>query len=360
MTTMYELFHHAGADLTLQQVFLILGGIKNSLLYIQQKSVKLFIPSGFTDISCPFVFEKFGFPYEAITVSDYIQRYQKEENFTTEYMAILPFSSEVLRVRELDYVDLTLFGQSYLPIHSVDSEGNRFILRTDDEQDDSSWIDIDVCLQLESSHSWLLEDNLSVYILSRKQLKQCQFIQKIHQLDSKELLEEMATAFLKNTYVDFNDGVVRIEGEQVYVHFIKQFEKCADALRNTESQKQQALILKYVKVELRYFRQFILAGTDGYYRNEFAEVLKVLFDDESNPSKILNIKQWELISKKWRVLGRKLDMRLKRNKDIEEWINTLEVLVKHFHTVQTLETAAIHDLKQILASEKKKYLFSLS
>lgn len=359
MTTMYEVFHHAGADLTLQQVFLILGGIKNSLLYIQHKSVKLFIPSGFTDISCPFVFEKFGLPYQAITVSDYLQRYKEEEDFKTEYIAILPFSSEILHVRELDYVDLTLFGQSYLPVHSVDSEGNRFILRTDDEQDDSSWIDIEVCLQLEHSHSWLLENNLSIYILSREQLKQCPFIQNIHQLDVKELLEEMATAFLKNTHVDFNDGVVRIEGDQVYVHFIKQFEKCADALRNTESQKQQALILKYVKVELRYFRQFILAGTDGYYRNEFAEVLKVLFDD-SNPSKILNIKQWELISKKWRVLGRKLDMRLKRNKDIEEWINTLEVLVKHFQSIQLLETSAIQDLKQILASEKKKYLFSLS
>ncbi|MOA39623.1 hypothetical protein D3C78_1614220 [compost metagenome] len=118
--------------------------------------------------------------------------------------------------------------------------------------------------------------------------------------------------------------------------------------------------MKYVKVELRYFRQFILAGTDGYYRNEFAEVLNALFDDESNPLKTINIKQWERISKKWRVLGRKLDMGLKRNKDIEGWIATLELLVKHFQSIQLLETSAIQDLKQILASEGQKYLFSLS
>ncbi|MHB1391654.1 MAG: hypothetical protein ACYCYE_00980 [Clostridia bacterium] len=350
ITTLHEIFKHAEVDVSLPEIFLILGGLKVALYFIQHKSVKFFVPAGFSDISCPYIFEKFHISYEAMGISDFLSLYKKDTSIMEKYIFVLPFSSEILNIREMSNIDFTLFGQSYMPIKSVDFEQEKVMLKSVENDEGEYWIDLDNFGKLEMTSSWLLEDNLKVYTINKERLKFNSRIKEYSNENRIIQLRKVAEDFLTDNYVEFEDGVIRMEGRQVYDYIHRQFLRIRTEFMSTSDSKKLNLITKYLRFQFRYFRQFILAGTDAYYRNEFAEVISYVFKDYVSTEVEKNINEWDEIAKLWRQVGRDLLRAYSYNTDIPMTCSIIDVLLSTSNSIRLKEINAINNLLELCRS----------
>ncbi len=360
IVTLYEIFKLSEREIDLQKVFLILGGIKNYLYVMKKNSLNIFFPGGFTDISCDNVFNTFGIEHEIVELSDFIDNYSFYEKVKTNKIYIMPFSAEILKVTDIKNIDLTTFGQSYLPIKYVDLKERKIFLE-DGKAKDNDWIDLDICYNIKN-YTLSFLNGLNIYAIDKTEIKNNSQINKCFEQSYISLLKKVLNGYHDNETFEYEQDFIRIGGRDTFDVIINQFDNLKMVYNNYELKlKSEALgkdqdmieeklktFRKYLFMEIRYFRQFILSGTDAYYRNEFLDVLEHINFPE-NIRIDSNIQKWRLICNEWRKFGRELNILFFRRKDETSYFyNCIESLTSTFKRIKELELATIDELKNLI------------
>ena len=355
--TLYEIFKLSNKEIDLRKIFLVLGGLKNYVYTMKNKSIDVFFPSGFTDISCHNVFEKYNIENKAVTISEFLDNYDHYKKEKENKVFVLPFSSDVLGLRDVKLVDLTMFGQSYLPIKDVSFEERKILLEGGEDNKDY-WIDMDICKEIEN-RSFSLLDGLKVYIIDKTAVKSNNELTRYFEQDYLVLIAEVVNEFEICRVYEYEDDLTKISGIDAYDYIIQQFTYIKSYYQSSESkltnenskescekiQQTMRVVEKYLFMEIRYFRQFILAGTDAYYRNEFLDVLKYV-NELYNLKIEANIMKWTKITQKWRGIGRKLEILFtRRSNDKEYFYYCIDYLINIFKEIKELECDAMDELK---------------
>lgn len=167
-----------------------------------------------------------------------------------------------------------------------------------------------------------------------------------------ELFVENVNTFLDNTKLVGDEGTVRLEGEQAYDIVIQHLHAMKNKLYSVKDTDEYSKFIKYVYIQLANFRKYIAAGSDGYYRTEFCEMLSDIVDLPEYKS------YWEGIVKQWRMIGRLL-VQITSLKYLEKsGIEALDKLISQWEIVKELEMEGIKRLNKELKEHAKKEFVS--
>lgn len=329
-------------DITMQKTFLLLGGIRNGMYYFNYNNIKLIGLSGCAEINCPGIFEILNIDFKTIPADQFIEHYRYGEN-RSENVYVIPVMRELLNTKEVDMDKTMLIGHSYFTVKDVDDE--KIIFHT---IDDSAmyYIDLDVFRQVNNKKHWIMESDFNVYEINKKKLLQNESLREMMKKSEEELLYENVQEFLMDREETGEEGTVRKDGRQVYDLVAEHLSNMKRKLEELEGTDRYENFIKYVYFQLANFRKFIAAGSDGYYRTEFCDVLE--HTDKKEIDK--NREKWMDIVAKWRVLGRKL-AQLTNIKYLRDNASSgLEGLISEWNQIKIDEINAMTELKKIIVS----------
>lgn len=358
--TLFEIFKLIDKKIDLQKIFLVLGGLKTYLFILRKNSNTFFFPYGFTDISCESVFNKFDIEHKVVELSSFINNYDYYKKEKKRNIYILPFSADILKATDINKIDLTTFGQSYLPIKSINLDERKIFLE-DGKSEDNDWIDLDICLKIKNNSLNLLDD-IGVYVIDKSKIKNNDVVNKYFKQSYIFLLKEVVNSYFINEVCEIEENFLRIGGVDAYDAIIRQFRNLRTIYCEYESKLNNKVSIeetnkviqklkvfrKYLIMEIRYFRQFILSGTDAYYRNEFLDVLKFI-DFPKDIGMEHNIHKWKIVCIEWRKFGRSLNRLLfKRVDETSYFYHCIDSLISTLERIKELEITAMKELQRMI------------
>lgn len=338
--SIYRILKILDNDLTIQKTFMLLGGIRNGMYFLNYHGINLIGLSGCAEINCPGIFEILGVEFSCIQPDSFIQLFHQANNKKNN-IYIIPILRDMLNTDKVDLDKLLIIGHSYLVVKSIDEK--RIYFDTLDDNDDY-YLDIGVFNKMNNKSQWVIESDFCVYEINIDKVSKNNKLEEFVNRSEKELLYDNVHNFLKNEKATGDCGTVRMDGEQVYEiveNHLLNMRKNLELVKNTDKYDN---FTKYIYLQLVNIRKHIAAGSDGYYRVEFCDVLSNCTNTKIED----NIKKWNCIVSNWRTMGRKLaqvtNMKyLEHNAD-----EALKNLIKSWNEIKHLEIGAMNELAGIL------------
>lgn len=345
LLTLNEIFQENNPSVTVEKTFLSVGGIKASIFMMKEKGVKYIVPLGFSYTCTTEICKKLNVNYEKIDIDTFIQKYLGNDDYRNSNVFVLPCSSTVLNVREVNNIEKSMIGQSELIIDYIDVVDSKVYLKCNILEGKEYWIDLKVLKMLSKVNVWAENEKVKIIRISKADIKNSQDMSNLLAKDDLELLKAVVFSYKDNSIVQYDDFVTKIEGIGANDIIINYFSKVLEQLQSEKDCDRRNSIMKYSKFLLRYFHMFIIAGSDGYYRNEFANSLefvlkKVLLSD------VRQLKEdWLRLAKMWRRFGRQLGILMN---DDEEIINALTFLINSIKEIKDIEINMIENLEKVI------------
>lgn len=345
LITLNEMFKENNSSITVEKTFLSIGGIKASIYIMTERGVQYIVPSGCAEINIEVVCEALNINYQKVEIENFIERYLRDEDYRNDNVFILPCSSTILNVRKVEHLDKMMIGQSELMIDYVDVVESKVHLKFNILEGKKYWLDLDILKMLSNVKVWATNENINIIHINKLDIKKSQEMNKLLQKDNFKLLEECVFSYKKNTMVQYEDGITNIEGIGVYDIIVEHFDRLLTKLQLEKDIARKMKLLKYAKFQLRYFHMFTIAGSDGYYRNEFASTIGYVLSCE-NLSCVEQLKDdWLKVAKMWRQFGRELGVLLSDEKEI---LSALEFLINSIKKITNFEVNMIEKLEECL------------
>lgn len=354
--TVYEILRRAGLDYSVEEVFIKLGAIKNSLYFFSQSELKLFYPNGIDFIIVPYVFDNFHIKYETKSIVEFLNEQKINNELSSEKVYVLPFYSQFKNRKYEGELKNIMIAQSYLPIKKVDFIENKVHLDICNLDIQECWMDIDNLKALFETKAYILQENLNVYIIDLEEVKKSKEIKDFFNRSLEEDLRDICEDFLTDTKKDLGDEVSKRNGPGVYEYIYKNMISMRQAINKHKDSNGNKKVINYILLQLRILYVFLGAGTDGYYRNEFSETLLFISRKLNCEDFAQNAKLWGAIGKKWRKFGRKLDFTKNPNTNIDVVLEKLDYLINLYDEIRKEEIFAIEALDEIVNSTKLKEL----
>jgi hypothetical protein len=352
--TYKEIFNQICPELNDQDLFLLLGGIKNNVYILKYKSIHFFYFNGFDMLLCPQTFDLFNISYEELNVSDFLETYKKNDKFPKENLFVMPFHPTILNKGENEGTVNALFDYSYLPISRVDYTERKIIFKDINANEfvKEEWIAFDILNDIHEECLWLDEkDRISEYIIysiNKEALKKCERVSRLLKFDRIKKLNEVAKQFLlNNSYHWEEEKTTQLTGIQVYDYIHNSLNIMKNELLNNDNIEKENLILKYARFQLIKIRYFILSGTDGYYRNEFSDVVSSVASQYQSNELIKNANEWKQIAKIWRNVSRCLNKFIHSKKRAIDVCETIDELLISTGQIEQREVNAVEELIKI-------------
>ena len=255
---------------------------------------------GCYEINVPGIFELFDIKYETIPANEFWEVF-KQESVHEDSHFILPFVRDVVNTEDVDLTKNNLIGASYLLVDRI--EGDRMYLNTreyDVGDEEGYYITKSVYDKLNNNKKWIYEADFEGYRVYKKDLKDSYFVRERLNKTEKELLIDNIVNFQMDNTMIGDEGTIRYEGNRVYEDISGYLENMLELLVRQKGTDYYNKLLQYVYLQLINFRKMIAAGSDGYYRTEFREILSG-YDEFKD-----DLDRWDKIIGLWRSFGRVL------------------------------------------------------
>lgn len=338
LTSLYEIMKYNQPDLTLKKAFLALGGMRNALYLFKCHGVEIYSLCGCNEVNVPGIFEILNIDFTVIKHDEFFEAYEREQ-VDNKYLYVIPVVRDMLNVEDVDLNNYSLIGQSFFVVDVI--EEDKIYFKTDIGEE-RYYLAKNVYDKVSEKANWVIESDYEVYRIDKEKVKENISLSKLLVTSESELLIQNIKAFTKNDIMYGDQGTVRYEGEQVYDMIINHLSKMKEYLIAEKDSEKYHKFIKYVYLQLINFRKMLVAGTDGYYRTEFCDVLK------GYPKLASEIEKWDQIIYLWRNLGRKMKQvgsLQYLDKKAEEG---LDILIKDFTFIKQEELRCISGLKQLI------------
>lgn len=346
LKTIYTIFSEGGVKIDIQKIFLLIGGIRSGIYISNVNSMPIFTPNGLAKINYPYILDKFGISYKAISLESFLNKYRDKKY--KENMFIVLFNSSMLRERKYENISGDLIGQSQLLVRDVDYKNKKIIL--DVENSDEHWIDFDVYKQVEKKSLWLVGDALYIYEIDKSLLRSNKKIQQLANIDNKKILKQNLENFQKDekeVYYE-NNKTLRIDGYMSYEIIINNLIKLKEKYIVSKNKENMR---RYLRVFISNLKRFITMGSEANYRNEFVDVLNYVFKEYMTSDVEESIKIWKDISMRWikiTIIETKLEKKQLSDKVI---IECLDNFISFYKEILELEREGVDRLLSILNKE---------
>lgn len=302
--TLLELIRYISKDVDARKAFLITGGMRNAYYVLKFRGVQLIGLSGCGETNVPGIFELLDMPYTVIGSKDFWDVFKKERKDNKNFY-VLPVVRSMLNVENVDMDHYQLVGQSYFLVDHI--EGDRMYLRTIDQNNlivrtDEYFISKNVLMTCDNKGEWIKEADFEAYRINKDGLLKSKKLCELVKMSEKELLYKNIAEFTDDLKMVGDQETIRYDGKQVYDDIQKYLENIISYLKQVKGTPKYDNFKNFVYLQFVNFRRMVVAGTDGYYRSEFFEIIK----DYEEFSGIL--KEWQTLIAQWRGFGRKLAM----------------------------------------------------
>lgn len=346
LLTIHEIFHVMDQSVAIEKTFLAVGGIKAAVFIIKDRGIKYMVPSGFVGLGTSDVCNKLHIPFERVRIRDFLSKYGKNKEYTEENLFILPCSSTVLNVREVPDIERMMIGQSEILICRIDFEESRLYAKFD-KNENEYWIDMKVLEKLENVTTWTENRPVEVLKIGKSDIIKSKGLRELLSKSNLELLKDVVLSYKNDVVEECDPHMVLLEGASAYDAIITFFNELLLKLSQVGDDSKKDLLLKYSKFLLRYFHMYLIAGSDGYYRNEFACALSYAIKNENIENEERCKTDWMRVAKMWRKLGRRLGAFMKSDSDVAE---ILTFLIQYIKEIKSVEIEIIDDMEQSLCN----------
>lgn len=285
--------------LTMEDTFLMLGGIQNSVYYFHMRGLDMIGTGGTAEINCPGIFDELDIRYDTISVAQFEQETKGGRQAGAGYLYVIPVLAEMLNKDAGELKKIGTFGQSFFVVRSV--ERDKVALYYPDRD---TWIDMKLLRKAEQDKDWVVEADFGIYRIARTELENNGCIQKKAEKTKEQFVTEILKHFNQSSLMRGEEGTIRIDGPEAYTRVIEHFENMKRYLISRKDKKGYTAFCNYIYLQLLQFRKFLLSGTDAYYRGEFNVILHKLYGKENKFIDILN--GWDELEQAWRNFGRLL------------------------------------------------------
>lgn len=330
MVSLHGLMDYAcDGKLSMEDTFLMLGGIRNSIYYFHVRGMEMIGTGGTEEINCPGIFDVFDISYETITAKQFENEMNEGDVSKSPYFYIIPVMGEMINKPVEELEDIGTFGQSFFLVNSYENGRAHFYYPIKD-----AWVDVNVLKEVEKDKSWVVEAEFCIYKIDKKALKENKVIHSLASKSREEHVLEVLKKFNTESVLKGDAGTIRIDGPEAYDRVIDYFEEMKSFLNNSDDKKRKGF-LNYIYLQMIQFRKFMLSGTDGYYRSEFNVILHQLYGDNEKYREILS--KWDELETSWRNIGRVLSKTCTYNYSKNhpvECINSIEDFWKDMRAVE--------------------------
>lgn len=349
LITINEVFKEIKSDVSIEKTFLAIGGIKAGVYIIEIKGLKFIVPTGCGEVNNLELCEMFEMEYEKVDVELFTEKFLEDTDYRNDNIFILPCSGSIFNKRDIGDLSKLMIGQSSLMISHIDVEECKVYLLSNQEEK-SYWVDLNIFKSLRDKKSWPMGETVKVFKINKLDIRQSKKLDQILKKRSLELLINVVQDYKCNTRLEFPDGVIRLDGLETYLFTINHLKKFLVKLQSEESENNG--LQRYVYLQLKYYHMFIVSGSNGYYRDEFAKSIDYVLKDISLDEKFQIRDEWRNISRKWRGLGRCLGQYLKEGHQL---INCIEYLITQLDEISKKEIIAMSNLEKVLTKNSEKY-----
>lgn len=347
---MHRIFQEANPDISIQNSFLLLGGIKISVYVVAHNNTQVIIPTGISDINCPDILEKYQIQFDQITSDEMLEDLVRESSLE-DNLYIVPLISELINIDEYPRSNKSLKGQSFLRVSHVDLSNNRVYIGSEDSKD---YLNTNILRMLNKNTEWAIEQGFVVYRINRKQLKENEYLSQVTKKSTTELLMDSLSEYTDEKIIEYPQGTKRIDGVVATSYFMKHLYNMRKYFSSLDTMGKKKFS-KYVKLQLQYLRKFIVAGTDGFYRNEFSDVVSYIAHNVNNNELYKNANKWQSLALCWRKIGRYLLKFITYEFEIEAIETYMEKLLCQIELALKMESEAIEELMAQVANKKVYY-----
>ena len=343
MVSLHRLMDYAcDGKLTIQDIFLMLGGIRNSIYYFHVRGMEMIGTGGTEEINCPGVFDTYNISYEAISANQFEKEMKDCDIAKSPFFYIIPVMGEMLNKSVEEFEDIGTFGQSFFLVDSYENGRAHFYYPIQD-----TWVDINVIKEAEKDKGWVVESDFCIFKIDKKALKENEFIHSLASKSRKDFVLDILRKFNEKSVQKGDLGTVRIDGIEAYDRVIDYFEGMKKYLRGCNG-KAKKCFLNYIYLQMFQFRKFILSGTDGYYRSEFNTILHELFSDDEKYREILN--KWDVLETAWRNIGRVLSKTCNYNYSRMHPVECIDSIEEFWKEMRCIEPKLVEETINIIES----------
>lgn len=328
--------YSCGGGISVEDSFLMLGGIRNSIYYFHSHGVDMIGTSGTEEINCPGIFEELDIAYEPITVSRFEQETEEVDAESAPHFYLVSVMAEMLNKPFEEFKGIGTFGQSFFVVERVENKIIHFYYPFN-----STWIDIDILREVEKNKEWLVETDVCIYKISKELLLENKVIHSLAKKSTEKYVLEVLKRFGIPSEIKGDEGTVRIDGPEVYDRVIDYFEKMKEYLEKCKDEKRRKSFCNYIYLQVIQFRKFMLSGTDGYYRSEFNDILHKLYRNNNAYTDILS--KWDGLENTWRIVGRELSRNCTYNYSRTHPKECIDSIIDIWKEVRETEPALISE-----------------
>ncbi|WP_054743367.1 hypothetical protein [Cellulosilyticum ruminicola] len=331
LLTLNEIFKINDPDITIEKTFLAIEGIKAGIYLVRFKGIEFIVPAGCGEINLPELCKRFELNYSKEEVSDFINQFISNKDYREKYVYIIPCASTVLNTDYVEDISHLMVGQSMLMVDYIDQVNQRVYMRMSNDIEKEYWMNLEILKNMSDIECWGENEPIKVYKISIKEIQNNKHISELLKTDSMILFKKVVNQYQEDRTIEFYDRTSRIEGPSSYLFIINHFNRLLKLLEKEEDQTKRNQLIRYIRIQVKYFRDFLISGADGYYRDEFEAIINELFKlvDIDDFEEIKH--EWRRISNKWRSIGRKLSVLLKQDNipnGVEQFISQLENISK--------------------------------
>lgn len=338
LVSIHRLLREIDSEIPITKTFLLQGGLKIALYRFKFGKNELVGLCGSGETNTPFIFEEFQIDYNTIDAREFLEEFNESH---TKFLYIIPVLSDFLSKEIFDMKNIGVVGQSYLVVESMDSQKIYF-----DFQGEQSFLKKDILLNLSSNNKWLVGSDFEIYKIDRLKLKTNEFLKSFISTSEVDLLKRDISQFGEYQMDSTDDGLVRIEGFQVYDLIIEYFQKMKDALNVYEGTDKYNLFKKFICIQMIHMQKLVCGGTDTFFRGEFLEILRKLKVGGDKHSTI--IEKWGSISADWRNLARKLQNTITYERVFSNPEESISHILNIVPEIRDKEIGAVKELQSLL------------
>lgn len=343
LQTLHEIFKENNPTITIEKTFLAVGGIKASVYVMTDKGVRYLVPSGCADINTEMLCNAYHIEYKKVAIGSFINRYLSDEEYRNENVFIVPCSSTVLNVNSIEHIDKLMIGQSELVVDEIDVSEAKVYLKFNILEEKEYWIDLDILRTLSKVNIWLSDETTRIIQISKSDIKNSNELSTLLQKDNLHLLETCIVTYKKFIQEQIEVNCTFIQGLEAYYFVCNHFNKLLNLLVSEVDNTKKSNLVRYARFQLKYFHMFIISGSDGYYRNEFASTIDTVMNGTILSETAGLMDDWLKLSKMWRQFGRELGERLNQADDVQ---STLRYLVRSFENITKYEVEIMEKLEK--------------
>ena len=145
MVSLHGLMDYAcDGKLSMEDTFLMLGGIRNSIYYFHVRGMEMIGTGGTEEINCPGIFDVFDISYETITAKQFENEMNEGDVSKSPYFYIIPVMGEMINKPVEELEDIGTFGQSFFLVNSYENGRAHFYYPIKD-----AWVDVNVLKEVE-------------------------------------------------------------------------------------------------------------------------------------------------------------------------------------------------------------------